>query len=255
MLYKDINSDGTLIIESYMYAPSLGRPFVSIYTDFRKGIIEKLLGCDCGSESENENNRQFLKTIDYLNSLLSSESSKNFIKQIFKSDDYFIDCLNKEPLNEESLTQTGETITGFTGQIYTGDLIQSLINLKTSNFESAHSRVTDLLIRKFEVSKKLSDYYFISNDLGEITVLKGSDNNASYRVYWMFSLLLLMNSVGADGIRVLSTLLKVNDLLCSVPTVRVTKEVSARQLAFSLAIEALFVNEVMTRITATHETR
>jgi len=44
MLYKDINLDGTLIIESYMYAPSLGRPFVSIYTDFRKGIIENFSG-------------------------------------------------------------------------------------------------------------------------------------------------------------------------------------------------------------------
>jgi len=253
MLYKDINLDGTLIIESYMYAPSLGRPFVSIYTDFRKGIIEKLLGCDC--EIESKDNRQFLKTINYLNSLLSSESSKNFLKQIFKSDDNFIECLNKESLNEESLSEASGTITGFTGQIYTGDLIQSLINLKTSNFESAHSQVTDLLIRKFEVSKKLSDYYFISNDQGEITVLKGSDNNASLRVYWMFSLLLLMNSVGAGGIRILSTLLKINDSLCSIPTVRVAKEVSARQLAFSLAIEALIVNDVMTRISVTHETR
>jgi len=71
----------------------------------------------------------------------------------------------------------------------------------------------------------------------------------------LFSLLLLMNSVGAGGIRILSTLLKINDSLCSIPTVRVTKEVSARQLAFSLAIEALIVNDVMTRISVTHETR
>jgi len=49
--------------------------------------------------------------------------------------------------------------------------------------------------------------------------------------------------------------LKINDSLCSIPTVRVTKEVSARQLAFSLAIEALIVNDVMTRISVTHETR
>jgi hypothetical protein len=253
MLYKDINSDGTLIIESYMYAPSLGRSFVSIYTDFRKGIIEKLLGY--GYDIKSQDNRQFLKTINYLDSFLSSESSRNFLNQIFESDDNFIERLNKESLNEESLTQTSETITGFTGHIYTGDLIRNLINLKTSNIESAHGQVTDLLIRKFEVSKKLSDYYFISNEPAEITVLKGSDNNAPYQTYWMFSLLLLMNSVGADGIRILSTLLKINDSLCSIPIVRVTKEVNARQLAFSLAIETLIVNDVMTRISATHETR
>lgn len=253
MLYKDINSDGTLNIESYMYAPSLGRSFVSIYTDYRKGIIEKILGYSFDNKSQD--NRHFLTTINYLNSFLSSESSKNFLNQIFKSDNNFIERLNKESFNEESLTQTSETKTEFTGQIHTDDLIRNLISLKTSNIRSAHGQVSDLLIRKFEVSKKLSDYYFISNRPGEITFLKGSENNAPYRAYWLFSLLLLMNSVGAEGIRVLSTLLKINDLLCSIPIVRVTKEVNAQQLAFSLAIETLIVNDVMTRISATHETR
>ena len=253
MLYKDINLDGTLKIESYMYTPSLGKPFLALYTDFRKGIIETLLGYD--QETKRQIDEQFFGTIKYLEPYLSLKSSRNFLNQILRPRHNSIERFLEECLNREWFTQTKETKPECAGQVNTGELIRQLIFSTTSNTKQSNDQLTNLLIHKFEVSKKFYNLYVITNNYNEISISKGTNTNASDQTYWLFSLLLLINSVGTDCVRVLSTLLKINDLLCSIPIVQIVKLVNAKHFAITLAIEALLVNDITTRISATHEAR
>ncbi len=252
MLYKNLNPDGTLIIESYMYSPSLGRDFLPLYFDFRTRVISVLL--EIKSDKAKQSDQQFLKLIRFLDSYLSLMSSRNFLSKVLNRDNPYIESVFDDFINPSTPPEKDKNFTESSDLVSTEDLISNLIYLKTNQVKNNREYFTDLLIQKFEVSKKLSDCYCITNNQGNITISKGSDNSASVRTYWMFSLLLLTSSVGLEGIRILSTLLKVNDLLCSIPLPQIAEVIDAQKLAFTLAVETLIINDIQKKILAKYET-
>ena len=252
MLYKNLNPDGTLIIESYMYSPSLGRDFLPLYFDFRNGVISKLL--ELKNDKVIQSDQQFLNVIRFLDSYLSLMSSRNFLSRVLDGDSPYLERIFDDSINPSTLWEKDINLTESSDLVSTEDLICKLIYLKTNHVKNNREYFTDLLIQKFEASKKLSDCYYITNNQGNVTISKGSDNSASVRTYWMFSLLLLTSSVGVEGIRILSTLLKVNDLLCTIPKNRIAEVLNTQQIALSLAVETLIVNDIQKKILAKYET-
>ena len=242
MLYKNLNPDGTLIIESYMYSPSLGRDYLPLYFNFRNGVISKLL--ELKNDKVIQSDQQFLNVIRFLDSYLSLMSSRNFLSRVLDGDSPYLERIFDDSINPSTLWEKDIDLTESSDLVSTEDLICKLIYLKTNHVKNNCEYFTDLLIQKFEASKKLSDCYYITNNQGNVTISKGSDNHASVRTYWMFSLLLLTSSVGVEGIRILSTLLKVNDLLCTIPKNRIAEVLNTQQIAFSLAVETLIVNDI-----------
>ncbi len=68
----------------------------------------------------------------------------------------------------------------------------------------------DLLVQRFEVSKKIYSGYLAG-------FRKGDGQNDNVRLYWLFALALILHYAETRQIKYLSTLLKVMDLLCSLP--------------------------------------
>ena len=252
MLYKNLNPDGTLIIESYMYSPSLGRDFLPLYFDFRNGVISKLL--ELKNDKVIQSDQQFLNVIRFLDSYLSLMSSRNFLSRVLDGDSPYLERIFDDSINPSTLPEKDENLIESSDLVSTEDLISNLIYLKTNHVKNDCEYFTDLLIQKFEASKKLSDHYCITSSQSNITILRGSNNSASFRTYWMFSLLLLTSSVGVEGIRILSTLLKVNDLLCAIPLHQLAEAIDAQKLAFTLAVETLIVDDIQKKILAKYET-
>jgi hypothetical protein len=252
MLYKNLNPDGTLIIESYMYSPSLGRDFLPLYFNFRNGVISKLLGLR--NDKSKQSDQQFLNVIRFLDSYLSLMSSRNFLRKVLDGDSPYLESIFDDSMNPSTLWEKDINLTESSDLVSTEDLICKLIYLKTNHVKNNREYFTDLLIQKFEASKKLSDHYCITNNQSNITISRGSNKSASLRTYWMFSLLLLTSSVGVEGIRILSTLLKVNDLLCTIPSHQIAEAIDPQKLAFTLAVETLIVDDIQKKILAKYET-
>ena len=92
------------------------------------------------------------------------------------------------------------------------------------------------LIQRFEVSKKLWSYYLAG-------FRKGVGTDAKIDLYYRFALLLALAHVRSGGLQYLSTLLKVNDLLLSLPS-HLHRDQPNFSLVLAVAIEMSAVYEL-----------
>jgi len=96
-------------------------------------------------------------------------------------------------------------------RVITEELLMSLIACQLSNdHDDTIKDWIDFLVQRFEVTKKLYQSYHSHN------LHRGEGNAENIRLYWLFSLLLTLYYSGPNNIKYLSTLLKVNDLICSL---------------------------------------
>lgn len=95
--------------------------------------------------------------------------------------------------------------------ILTLDLMHALISAQLTSEMNANTKIwLDRLVQRFEVSKKLYECY-------PAGFRKGEGANTSVRLYWLFGLSLCLFYTKSMKLKYLSTILKVNDLLCSLP--------------------------------------
>lgn len=96
-------------------------------------------------------------------------------------------------------------------RVSTLDLLKALIaSLLLGRHESVTKGWLDRLVQRFEVTKKLYEVY-------PAGFRKGEGSNEVVKLYWLFSLALSLYYTNTQQLKYLSTLLKVNDLLCSLP--------------------------------------
>ena len=138
---------------------------------------------------------------------------------------------------------TGTAHDGLAGQVQrlgtlrVMDTIQTLELLHVLNVTQLTDAVNagikswlDRLVQRFEVTKKLYDAYAPG-------FRKGQGGNASVRLYWLFALSLSLFYARTGSLKYLSTLLKVCDLLCSLPDEELREHIPARGLVTVLATE------------------
>jgi hypothetical protein len=92
----------------------------------------------------------------------------------------------------------------------------------------------DLLVQRFEVTKKLYESY-------PVNFRKGEGRNDIVRIYWLFALSLSLFYCVTKSIKYLSTLLKVTDLLCSLEENPLNKNIPPQGLSLILLVELLGV--------------
>ena len=120
-------------------------------------------------------------------------------------------------------------------RVTTLDLLHSLIAVQLTIAQDANTKIwLDRLVQRFEVTKKIYEFYLPC-------FRKGTGDNASVRLYWLLALALSLFYARSNEIKYLSTLLKVCDLLCSLPEELLNEAIPGHGLSVVLAAEILGV--------------
>ena len=196
----------------YMYTEYLGIGFMQLYFDDRKKSIEKNRVRDCK------------QSISEINSYLCTASIKKLKQQ------------ESTPIELRGKVERLESF-GIESEVFTRGLLLSLLfnQLNTQNTDLVKNWL-DQLIQRFEVTKKIYETYPSGFRTG-----KGSGQDVS--LYWLFSLLLSLYYAEGKNIKHLNTLLKVNDLLCSLDD-KAIKEIPKEGLELVLSIEMNSIKEL-----------
>ena len=189
----------------YMYTPYQGKNFVNAYFKNRLENITRLQAQS--NKSYSDIDLHFCaKSIFQSKELLNREVSYWEIMYDF-SDISMVEDISPLAKYDEVIKLKFFKLEN---EIETEKLLSSLL---FSQLDFKNDRLIkewlDRLIQKFEVTKKLYSLYPKGFKAG-----KGKTNIV--RLYWMFSLLLSLRCVEKQNVKYLSTLLKVNDLLCSL---------------------------------------
>jgi hypothetical protein len=128
-------------------------------------------------------------------------------------------------------------------EITTSNLLESLLADLVSA-EAATRRAQpikewiDRIIQRFEVTKRLYESYLPG-------FRKGSGDYQSIRRYWLFALILCLSLSQKRSLKHLNALLKTCDLLCSLGTEELAKDVLAGGMRIVLAMEYACVDWLM----------
>ena len=119
--------------------------------------------------------------------------------------------------------------------IITLDLLHAMIAVQLTSIQDANTKVwLDRLVQRFEVTKKIYESY-------PPGFRKGDGANTLVRLYWLFALALCLFYARSNEIKYLSTLLKVCDLLCSLPESVMQGHIPEHGLSAVLATEMVSV--------------
>lgn len=172
---------------NYMYTPYLGNDFLQAYEDNRSKNIRRFVSPKCNSNVKKIDEYFYTKTTLVLEG-------------------------NEIPLSDKNSTYLEDFSTlSKKKEISTSKLLESLLHMQLSNEIGKDIKSwLDFLVQRYEVTKKIYKNYHL-NDFRS-----GRGDNEIVRLYWLFSLLLTLVYFETKNIKYLSTLLKVNDLLCSL---------------------------------------
>ncbi len=171
---------------NYMYTPYFGVEFVQSYFDDRSKNIEKF------KARKGEQNIETIDAYFCTASTLKLEKDQKLL-----------------PVNFQ---ENVENIVSFNlkNKIVTEKLLTSLLVSQLNNEnEKLIKEWLDRLVQRFEVTKKIYETYLVG-------FRKGRGSTDMVRLYWIFALLLTLYYSETKNIKYLNTLLKVNDLLCSL---------------------------------------
>lgn len=220
---------------NYMYTPFQGIAHLQSYQSSRMVVVQRRASAKYGGvEPDNMLMTYALQALEKLFDAASLEGGKKYRSMlegrrvgIFRQGKLVGGSLNVLAKGLEKLT-TEE-------QVRTLDLLHALIAEQLTDAQDANTKVwLDSLIRRFEVTKKIYEIY--PPGFG-----KGEGENTSVRLYWLFALALCLFYSESNEIKYLSTLLKVCDLLCSLPANIVQQHIPEHGLSVVLATEIVSV--------------
>jgi hypothetical protein len=120
--------------------------------------------------------------------------------------------------------------------VTTSNLINGLVaSLLLEKTESNSKVWLDRVVQRFEVSKKLYDEY-------QPGFRKGQGENRTTLLYWSFALALCLYYLKTNQLKYLSTLIKVNDLLTSLPLEELSEVIPTFGMELVLSTEIVFVS-------------
>ncbi len=127
-------------------------------------------------------------------------------------------------------------------EINSENLITSILNeIVHENSSESIKYWMDLLIQRFEVTKKIYQTYPKNFSRGE-----GSYD--SINTYWIFALSLALYFSKSHNIKYLNTLLKVVDLLCSLSNQDIKKDIPSSGFTLILLVELIFIKGLSSNI-------
>lgn len=120
----------------------------------------------------------------------------------------------------------------------TDRLLESLIGTQLAGIDEPIVKDwLDRLTQRFEVTKKLFERY-------PAGFRKGEGDTRSVRRYWLFAVALALACARTNHLKFVSALLKVNDLLCSLPADDLAAGLPAGGLEFVVGVERHCVERI-----------
>ncbi|MEO1944879.1 MAG: hypothetical protein ABGY11_11325 [Candidatus Thioglobus sp.] len=224
----------------YMYAPFNGHDFLHSYFLDRKVCLERFSVMDLSNAPE---------SLDYTLTAMASIKLRRQLKgspsvalEWFNN----LNCLNEfrgDPKDIDKGNEIQRMVNILTSMkiddpINTQDLICGIIASIVMDMPETLTKVwLDRLVQRFEVTKKLFESY-------QPGLRKGVGSTDVVRLYWLFALALCLFYVESRHIKFLSTLLKVSDLLCSLPDGLLLGQIPQQGMSVILATEAGCIYEL-----------
>ena len=182
------------------------------------------------SEFDNSDNLHYLNIANIiLNYIKNDRLNYNETAGVYNKN-----ILNEKNLNFlQKLSKTNQYI--INNKIYTYDIMMWLLSsiLTDSNIVSSRE-ILEIFIRKFEVSK-IYEYY-------DNSFKKLNNNFSIIELYILFSLSLSISYCKGENIKYLNTILKLTDILTSLPK----KTISSKSVQFGINLiinyEMFFIN-------------
>ena len=229
---------------NYMYSPFQGNKFLDAYFHDR---LKHLKIFQHSESLKYIDKTKYLvispKATDVLMGFIDTELSDNFfetlkthvnLKDIGKLENYLA---NTKKTSVENLSTFK-----LRNNINTEELLLALLNTQLDKGdENLIIFWLDLLIQRFEVSKKIYENY-------SINFRKTDGKNSIYHLYWLLSLSLSLVYLSTRGKKYLSTLLKVIDLLCSIDEKLLVQTIPPQNLTTSLIFELLSIKSLLNNI-------
>lgn len=220
---------------AYMYTQFHGEEFLEAYLSSRLDAVNWPTEGDHGrTELDESLVSHSLLILERLFNVKSVEAGKKFKRVLANGN---LSALSQNNNNGDNIFEAAKLLTLMTTEksVSTLDLTQSLIAVQLLNIQDANTKVwIDRLVQRFEVTKKLFEAYSPG-------FRKGEGSNAEVRLYWLFALSLSLFYARSSEIKYLSTLLKVSDLLCSLPVHMFEGEVPEHGLKTVLSAEIVSV--------------
>lgn len=216
---------------SYMYTPFEGAAFLGYYLSSRIGFLHSAASNSGGTHMPDQ--LLLLCGLRRLERDFDAASPSCGVRFRELSAVGAEANLGSDKADEAILSDLGGNLTRTTiaSSVTTLDLLCALIGGQLTDAHLPETKLwLDRLVQRFEVTKKLFDVY-------PPGFRKGQGLNTSVRLYWLLALGLCLFHSSSNQIKYLSTLLKVCDLLCSLPGSVLAGEIPRFGMSAVLAAE------------------
>lgn len=221
---------------SYMYTPFEGEALLLAYRAARMVAIKKLSATQLVAQAtDTDFDNCAVPFLEKSFDNISNEVGEKF-RQISLSSSGELEPADSSVSIEilEGLIRQLANI-DITKSVSTLDLLQSLVAAQSTGMADIRIKEwIDRLVQRFEVTKKL----YVTYPPG---FRKGAGATSSVKLYWLFALVLSLYYVSSNQIKYLSTLLKVCDLLCSLPEDLLLGHLSSNLMRAILATEVVSI--------------
>jgi hypothetical protein len=217
----------------YMYTLYQGREFLDAYARDRLKHLKNFQQIK-GQEYKNKVNLSlYSRTLPILKSFLDKE----FFDEFDESLKAIIDWESSIKSNPFLVDNTMVDLSYFdiSSEINSEKLLVSLFNSQLNDGDENLIKFwLDLLVQRFEVTKKIYESY-------PVNFRKGEGRSYIIRLYWLFALSLTLFYCSTKNIKYLSTLIKVTDVLCSLDEKSLGQDIPPQGLSLILLVELLSV--------------
>lgn len=220
--------------EKYMYTKYQGISLIQYYLNNRNNVLKKCRENISESSSSSSIIQKAFRVINQSLINKSPDALKSFYQQFKQENVIFINSpfdndndlvkMNRIMKNI-SLSQSLKTLTVLEG------LFASILLDGTNVINKIW---LDRLVQRFEVTKKIYEEYLPG-------FRKGCGHNNIIKLYWLFTLVLSIYYVETNQIKYLSTIIKVNDLITSLPIKDLIRDIPEFGLDLVLSSEIIFV--------------
>jgi hypothetical protein len=220
--------------EKYMYTKFQGVDLFQSFLNNRNNILKKCRGTISASLSSSLIvQRAFIAIKGNLISK-SPTALESFCPHIKQED---VKSIHSRINDDLDSVQINKLMNNFSLEqsVETSILLNTLFASILLDVNNINNKIwLDRLVQRFEVTKKLYEEYLPG-------FRKGRGQNSLIKLYWLFALLLSIYYAETNQIKYLSTLLKVCDLITSLPFKDLTQEIPEFGLDLVLSSEKIFV--------------
>jgi hypothetical protein len=220
---------------SYVYTPFQGEALLQSYQSSRLSVVLRRIATEHGILGVDVMLLNYaMPVLDRLMAASTLDGRIKFRKLVHGGCEKILRQDKPEDETLNGLAQNLEKLTTLE-PVSTLNVLHPLIAAQLTDVQHPKIKVwLDRLVQRFEVTKKIYDNYLVGFRTGE-------GGNTSVRLYWLFALSLCLFYTRSSEIKYLNTLLKICDLLCSVPEKELYGHIPVHGLQAVLATELVSV--------------